>query len=131
MMGPNSIKLVQRDHCQCDVTLVNYVGPPILQEGSTFRIVENSLNIPIDLSQDPAAFPEPTSYTWTRNGGQLSSPPYMLTYSTVTFSSVSRNDAGNYMVSATNFVLDNDTLQVGSDTGAFILDVICKTNMNY
>ena len=115
---------------QCDVTLLNYVGPPILQEGLMFRIVENSLNIPIDLSQlqEPAAFPEPTLYNWTRNGVQLSSPPSMhvLTYSTITFNAVSRNDSGNYAVSATNFVLESNSVQVGSDTGSFSLDVICK-----
>ena len=102
------------------------VDPPVLQDGLMFRIVENSLNVPVDLSQDPAAFPEPISYNWTRNNVQLSSPPSMLTYSTITFPSISRSDAGNYVVSATNFVLDNDTVPIGSDTGSFSLDVICK-----
>ena len=99
----------------------------MLQDDLMFRIVENSLNVPVDLSQDPAAFPEPTSYTWTRNGVQLSSPLSMLTYSTITFPSVSRSDAGNYVVSAMNFVPDNNnTVLIGSDTGSFSLDVICK-----
>ena len=89
-----------------------------------YRIVENSLNVPVDLSQEPVAFPIPSNFTWTRNGATLSDPA--LTYSTVTFPSVSRSDAGNYVVSATNFVLDNDTAQVGSDMGSFSLDVICK-----
>ena len=89
-----------------------------------FRIVENSLNIPVDLSQDPAAFPMPITYTWTRNGAPLSGPPPTLTYSTVTFPSVSRNDAGDYAVSATNFDLNDNTV-IGSDMGSFSLTVIC------
>ena len=108
------------------VSYILYLGPPVLQDGLIFRIVENSLNIPVDLSQDPAPFPEPTSYNWIRNNVQLSRPSSMLTYSTITFPSVSRSDAGNYVVSATNFVLDNDMVQIGSDTGSFSLDVICK-----
>ena len=68
----------------------------------------------------------PPSYIWTRNGVVLSGPPPTLSYSTVTFPSVSRNDAGNYAVSATNFDLNNSTVPIGSDTGSFSLDVICK-----
>ena len=102
------------------------VGPPILQDGLMFMIVENSSNVLVDLSQDSAAFPEPVLYNWTRNDVQLSSPSSVLTYSTITFPSVSRSDAGSYVVSATNFVLDNDTVPIGSDTGSFSMDVICK-----
>ena len=101
-------------------------GPPSLRDNLMFRIVENSLNVPVDLSQDPTAFPMPTTYTWTRNGASLSGPPPTLTYSNVTFPSVSRNDAGNYAVSATNFDLNNNTVPIGSDMGSFSLDVICK-----
>ena len=94
-----------------------------------FRTVENSLNVPFDLSLAPAAFPEPTSYIWTRNGIQLSGPPPVLSYSTITFPSISRSDAGSYVLSATNFVLRNDLVPIGSDTGSFSLDVICKTSL--
>ena len=91
-----------------------------------YTVLENSLNVPVDLSQDPAAFPEPTTYTWTRNGVVLSSPPPTLTYSTVIFPSVSRDDAGNYAVSATNFDFSNSMVPIGSDMGSFSLDIICK-----
>ena len=37
-----------------------------------------------------------------------------------------RSDAGNYVVSVTNFLLDNSSQPVGSDTGSFSLDVLCK-----
>ena len=94
-----------------------------------FRIVENSLNVTIDLSQAPAAFPQPTTYTWTKNGVQLSGIMLMTTYSTITFASVSRSDAANYVVSATNFVLRDNSVPIGSDIGSFSLDVICKTSL--
>lgn len=57
------------------------------------------MNISIDISQAPAAFPQPVAYTWTRNGVQLSD--ITLIYSTITFASVSRTDARSYVVSAT------------------------------
>ena len=101
-----------------------YVGPPILQDLMMFRIMENSLNIPIDLSQDPIPFPVPTSFNWTKDGASLNG--LAVTYSNITFPVVSRNDSGRYQVSATNYVLGSDTKQVGTDTGSFILDVICE-----
>ena len=89
------------------------------------RIEENSLNVPIDLRQEPAAFPEPTFFRWYKNGQHLTEADRILTYSNVTFSTVRRDDAGNYTVSATNYVIGNID-QVGNDTGSFFLDVICK-----
>ena len=99
----------------------------MLLDGLMFRLAENSLNVSVDLSQAPAAFPKPTSYTWTKNGIQLSGAPPLLTYSTITFPLISRSDAGSYVVSAINFVLGNNSVLIGSDTGSFRLDVICKT----
>ena len=91
-----------------------------------FRIVENSLNVSVDLSQGSTAFPEPTTYSWTRNGVELSGPSPVLTYSTAIFPVISRNDAGSYAVSAANYALDNDSISVGSDMGSFSLDVLCE-----
>ena len=88
-------------------------------------IEENSLNVPVDLSGAPSAFPVPTYFRWTKDGNELND--VSLTYSTITFPSISRSDTGNYAVSATNFVLNNDSLPVGSDMGTFSLDVICKS----
>ena len=90
------------------------------------KIEENSLNIPIDLRQEPAAFPEPTSFHWYKDGQRLTEADRPPTYSNVTFSTVRREDAGNYTVSATNFVVGSNVEQVGNDTGSFFLDVICK-----
>ena len=44
----------------------------------------------------------------------------------MTFDTVRRTDAGNYTVTATNFALRDPGVEVGSDTGSFFLDVLCK-----
>ena len=87
-------------------------------------IEERSENVPVDLRQEPTAFPEPTLFIWNKDGQPLTGLP--LTYSNVTIGIVRRTDAGNYTVSATNFVIGSSTVQVGNDTGSFYLDVICE-----
>ena len=96
------------------------------------RLEENnySINVPVDLRQEPAAFPEPTLFRWYKDGQPLAQADRPLTYSNVTFNTIRRVDAGNYTVSATNFVIGSDTEEVGSDTGKFYLDVICKKSIN-
>ena len=84
------------------------------------------MNVPIDLRQEPAAFPEPTSFRWYKGGQHLTETDHTLTYSNVTFSTVRRDDAGNYTVLANNFVIGSNVKEVGNDTGSFFLDVICK-----
>ena len=99
-------------------------GAPNLHENLLLRIEDGSRNVPIDLRRDPVAFPEPSYFTWNKDGQPLTG--LVLTYSSVTFATVWRTDAGNYTVSATNFVLGDSTKQVGNDTGSFFLDVICR-----
>jgi hypothetical protein len=94
-----------------------------LQDNFLVRIEEYSLNIPIDLRQEPVAFPEPTVFTWYRNGLQLNG--FAQTYSNLTFDTIRRGDAANYIVFAINFVIGSNTEQVGNDAGSFYLDVIC------
>ena len=100
-------------------------GVPNLVDNFLVRIEENSANIPIDLRQEPDAFPEPSIFSWNKDGQPLRTG-LLLTHSNITFSTVRRADVGNYTVSATNFVLGSITEQVGNDTGSFYLDVICK-----
>ena len=95
-----------------------------MQDDLLVRIEEGTETITIDIYQEPAAFPEPSSFIWSKDGAPLTS--LIQTYSSVTFTTFGRNDTGNYTVSATNFLLDNLTNQVGNDTGSFLLDVICK-----
>ena len=94
-------------------------------------IVENAASsVPVELGQSPAAYPEPTVYTWNKDGEPLSSGPgRTLTYSSITFSPVTRSNAGNYMVSTTNYILGSNTEQVGNDTGSFFINVICKLQL--
>ena len=102
------------------------IGPPILVDNFMVRVVENSGNFPIDISQEPTAFPTDTvSFEWTRGVQSLiSGPGLSLTYSTVTFSNIDRQDSGNYSVFASNVL---EGREVGNDTGSFNLDVICKS----
>ena len=100
-----------------------------MRDNFLVKLRENSENIPVDLRQEPLAFPEstiPGSFIWTKDGQPLTG--FDLTYSNVTFTRVRREDAGSYAVTATNYVGNTaSTQQIGTDTGSFYLDVICKT----
>ena len=91
------------------------------------KVLENTSNVTIDLQQELAAFPEPTLFSWNKDGQPLVAD-LLSTHSNVTFATVRRSDTGNYTITATNFVLPGSpgTDQVGNDTGSFYLDVICK-----
>ena len=87
------------------------------------------MNVSINLLLYPESFPKPSLFEWLREGQPLRKNGITTTYSSVTFGSVVRSDSGNYAVSATNFVLDNATQPVGSDSGSFNLDVLCKSSI--
>ena len=107
--------------------LLLYIGSPKLHKNLIVRIVEGYANVTVDLLQGPAPFPEPSSFKWSKDGLPLpNNLSQTSTYSSVTFPSVRRNHAGSYTVSATNFLLDNSSRQLGSDTGNYYLDVLCK-----
>jgi hypothetical protein len=98
-----------------------------LRDNFSVRIEEGDLNVPIDLLQEPAAFPEPSDFEWLIGGQPLrQNGRITTTYSSVIFASVMRTDTGNYTVNATNFLLDDVTQPVGNDVGSFYLDVLCK-----
>ena len=101
------------------------LGPPNLRKDLIVKIQEGDANIPVDLRQDPAPFPEPSTFNWSKDGQPLSAD-LNVTYSTLIFSSITRNSTGNYTVSATNFLLSNSSQQLWSDTGIFYLDVLCE-----
>ena len=89
------------------------IGPPNLRERIVVRLQEGrEVNVPVDLRQDPPAFPEPTDFTWMRNGQPLLRSGLTTTYSNVTFDSVMRSDAGNYTVTATNFLLNDSSCPI-------------------
>ena len=93
------------------------------------QIEENSENVRIEIGLDPEPFPLDTlSSSWTRNGQQLTdeSGGLALTFSSVTFAMIERSDSGEYFMSASNHAIGNPSQQIGSDTGGFSVDVICK-----
>ena len=93
------------------------------------QIEENSENVRIEIGLDPEPFPLDTlSFSWTRNGQQLTdeSGGLALTFSSVTFAMIERSDSGEYFMSASNHAIGNPSQQIGSDTGGFSVDVICK-----
>jgi hypothetical protein len=114
--------------CDCEHNINDfYADPPKLRKTFDVRIQEGDTEITIDLRQDSAPFPEPSIFNWSKDGRPLLSDNIIsLTYSNVTFLVVSKNISGNYTVSATNFLLDNTSQQLGSDIGSFHLDVLCK-----
>ena len=105
--------------------MIKFIGPPNLMDNFVVRVLDGRRNIPVDLALDPPAFPIPSLFSWTIHRESLNTGP-ALTYSTATFDTIERRDSGDYAVNATNFILDNPTQQIGSDTGSFTLDVICK-----
>ena len=100
----------------------------MLWENVLLKVRESIGRIPVNISEGLAAFPEPT-FQWSKDGQPLSGSRPFLTYDSVTFDNVTRSDAGNYTVIVTNYVLNSTTEQVGSDTGSFSLDVLCKLQL--
>lgn len=110
---------------QLNFTQINFVGPPKLYQNLLLRIREDDEDITINLNQNPAVFPKPRTFKWSKDG-KLLSADLNVTYFSVTFSSVRKSDAGNYTVYVANFLLENSSQQIENVTGSFVLDVICK-----
>ena len=101
-------------------------GPPNLRDQLLVKVEETqSEGITVDLLQEPAPFPQPSSFVWSKDGLPLTGFD-QLTFSSVTFDTIKRMDAGNYTVLTRNFALGGSLEQVGIDTGSFYLDVLCK-----
>ena len=115
--------------CHAEI-IVTILGSPRLRKNLILRIQDGDTDVTVDLHQDPTPFPEPTIFTWSKDG-QLLSADYSLTNSKISFPSIVRTNTGNYTVSTTNFWLDDSTQQVGSDTGNFYLDVLCEYILNW
>ena len=82
------------------------------------------MNVVINISLNPLPYPlDNISFTWSHDGTPLTNDIAILTYSSVTFHRILREESGDYDVTATNFAQGR---QVGNDTGSFHLDVICK-----
>lgn len=88
-------------------------------------IQEGDVNIPVDISREPLAFPEPTNFMWLKDQEPLRNG-LITTYSNVTFNSVLRTDSGIYTVYAANTLLNDTSQQIGNDSGSFHMNVLCK-----
>ena len=116
-----------------NLSLQSYAaGPATLRTNFIVKVVERDGNIPVNLSMEPAAFPTPGIFQWSMDGMLVNSNSevnYM--YPTAIFQRlIRRSDSGNYSLTATNHRLDNPAVEVGTGTGNFILDVLCKWLLN-
>ena len=81
----------------------------------------------VSLHQVPDPFPFPQQFRWTVNGSPANNNSRLtFGYPSVTFQPFIRGDAGIYMLTATNYRLDDTSVVVGTDTGSFTLDVHCE-----
>lgn len=91
------------------------------------------MSLSVDLSEgNLEAFPYPSQFQWTKGGTASSNTSrVMYGYPSLVFDSVSRDDLGNYTLSATNSRLDNPQRIIGTGNGVFSLNVLCKLdNLN-
>ena len=101
-------------------------GPPDLNNTVERTAIEND-QVEIDVGIGVESFPFPQEFQWKRDGVPvMNSSRISYGYTSVVFQSVQREDGGNYTLSATNYRLDDEDQQVGSDTGSFFLNVLCK-----
>jgi len=75
-------------------------------------------------------FPNPQTWKWTRSDGQkvLNSSTTKLGYPSASFFNVSKSDAGYYMLTGTNHVPSDPSRVIGSGSGSFTLNVLCKSH---
>lgn len=103
-------------------------GPPQLTQRTSRLDVHESESTTVNLAAIgvPAAFPYPQTLRWTRDGAEVGNSTHvMLGYPEATFTNVSRSDAGQYVVTATNYQLDDPSKQIGTAIGRFELKVTC------
>ena len=92
--------------------------PPSYVFDLLYQLIEGAPgNIPLMLDARP--LPGPGDFGWLFNGQPLNgSSNLVLTVDSLAWSTVSRNDSGEYTVSATN--------RAGTGMAMFLVQVICK-----
>ena len=88
-----------------------------------YKVKEGERNVVIDLSLSPPAFPPPSFYWWTKPAVYTT-----LNNSAISFDNITREHAGVYTLTAANHHLNDSDNMVGTDTGNFTLDVVCKVS---
>ena len=93
-------------------------------------VLEGAEMVTGNLEDNPAAFPYPREFQWTKDGSTVVNMTDSIVYGypSVIFNNVSRVDAGIYSLFARNFLVDGSDI-IGSDTGNFTLDVLCEYNI--
>ena len=72
-------------------------------------------------------YPYPASFLWSKNGFDLfNNSRVKYGYPSINFSMINRSDSGNYSLIVTNYYIDNPSRALGSSSGSFTLDVLCK-----
>lgn len=99
----------------------HFIGPPLLKKNVVYKIIAGEKNVIVDFSLDPPAFPPPKFLSWNKTGVYVT-----LKNSAISFDTITRKHSGTYSLTATNYHLDDNTKEVGTDTGNFTLDVVCK-----
>ena len=92
-------------------------------------IVEG-MSLSVDLSEgNIEAFPYPSQFQWTKDGAATSNTSrVMYGYPSLVFDLVCRDDLGNYTLSATNSRLGDPQRIIGTGSGEFSLNVLCKSD---
>ncbi len=102
--------------------ITNFVGSPYLQKNLLYKVPEGERNVIIDLNLSyPPAFPPPSFHRWIKPEVYVT-----LNNSAVSFDSITREHAGVYSLTATNYHLNDSNRIIGTNTGNFTLDVVCK-----
>ena len=104
------------------------IGEPVLKNLSDpvrFQVGENLM---VNLELDNPAHPFPTTFQWFKNGVEMSSNDsrVMFGYPSLIINNAMPSDTGVYSLTATNHLLDNSSEILGTDTGEFTLDILCK-----
>ena len=89
-----------------------------------YTVKEGERNVVMNLSLSLSAFPPPSFYKWTKPAAYVT-----LNNSAISFDNITRKHAGVYTLMATNYHLNDSSSMIGTDTGNFSLDVVCKFSL--
>lgn len=136
---PKLANFTLRIYCRCHdsclhlKSLYSLSGPPLFKVNQTAKYKENTKHVQIDLGLTPMPFPEPSTITLSFEKkeqriitSRRSNDSIQFNGSLLLFDEITRDHAGIYFLTATNYRLDNTSREVGTFTGKFTLDVICK-----
>ena len=100
-----------------------YIDPPVYTVASRFAVIEGE-RLLINLTLDGNPIPREGNFTWSFNGIDLiRSGDVDFGVDFIDFGVVNRNEAGSYMVEATNLA--------GTGSATFELVVYCRFEVKY